>query len=67
MLLDNAEGAGAIGPGADPLDLLGAIANLCIPPPGSSDTSRAYRMVALLLDGLRYEAARSVSGTGDAG
>jgi AcrR family transcriptional regulator len=67
MLLDHAEGAGAIGPGADPLDLLGAIANLCIPPPGSSDTSRAYRMVALLLDGLRYEAARFVSGTGDAG
>ena len=57
MLLDNAERAGAIGPGADPLDLLGAIANLCIPPPGSSDTSRAYRMVTLLLDGLRYEAA----------
>ena len=67
MLLDNAERAGVIGPGADPLDLLGAIANLCIPPPGSSDTSRAYRMVALLLDGLRYQAARFVSGTGDAG
>jgi AcrR family transcriptional regulator len=66
MLLDNAERAGAIGPGTDPLDLLGAIANLCIPPPGSSDTSRAYRMVALLLDGLRYQAARPVSGTGGA-
>ena len=64
MLLDHAEAAGVIGPGADPLDLLGAIANLCIPPPGSNDTARAYRMVALLLDGLRYEA---VSGRGGAG
>ncbi len=55
-LLDRAAIAGAIGTGTDALDLLGAIANLCVPPPGSTDTSRAYRMVALLLNGLRYEA-----------
>ncbi len=55
-LLANAERAGVIGAGADPRDLLGAIANLCIPPPASTDTSRADRMVALLLRGLRYDA-----------
>ncbi|GAA4370293.1 TetR/AcrR family transcriptional regulator [Agromyces bauzanensis] len=56
-LLDEAEHVRAIRPGIDPLDLLGAVANLCIPPPDSTDTSRPYRMVALLLDGLRYGAA----------
>ncbi len=55
-LLDGAEEAGLIGGGVAPLDLLGAIANLCVPPPGSTDTTRAYRMVALLLEGMRYEA-----------
>jgi AcrR family transcriptional regulator len=58
ILLDRAEHAGVIGPGTDALDLIGAIANLCIPPPGSTDTTRAHRMVALLLNGLRYEALR---------
>lgn len=62
-LLDDAARAGVIAPGAEPLDLLGAIANLCVPPPGSTDTSRAYRMVSLLLDGLRYGAG----GAGGAG
>jgi len=56
MLLQNAEAAGAVRGGVDPLDLLGAVANLCIPPPGSDDNSRAHRMVALLIDGLRYGA-----------
>lgn len=55
-LLDRAEDAGLIGSGPNALDLLGAIANLCIPPPGTGDTSRAHRMVALLLRGLRYDA-----------
>ncbi|HEY0261187.1 MAG TPA: helix-turn-helix domain-containing protein [Lacisediminihabitans sp.] len=59
-LLDNAEHSGAIGNGTSPLDLLGAIANLCVPPPGSTDTSRAYRMVGLLLNGLRYDAGHTV-------
>jgi hypothetical protein len=44
--------------GVDPLDLLGAVANLCIPAPGSDDNARAHRMVALLIDGLRYGARR---------
>jgi AcrR family transcriptional regulator len=56
VLLDRAADAGVIGPGTNALDLIGAIANLCIPPPGTNDTARAYRMVALLLDGLRYAA-----------
>jgi len=56
LLLDRAEDAGLIGSGTNAPDLLGAIANLCIPPPGTSDASRAHRMVALLLSGLRYSA-----------
>ncbi|MCL2515128.1 MAG: TetR/AcrR family transcriptional regulator [Microbacteriaceae bacterium] len=56
-LLDAAARAGVIRPGIDPIELIGAIANLSVPPPGSEDTSRAARMVALLLDGLRYGAA----------
>jgi AcrR family transcriptional regulator len=53
MLLQNAETARAVRAGVDPLDLLGAVANLCVPAPGAVDNSRAHRMVALLLDGMR--------------
>ncbi|GAB4086281.1 TetR/AcrR family transcriptional regulator [Myceligenerans cantabricum] len=53
MLLDNAAQAGAIRSGVAPLDILGAIANLCVPFPGS-DSGTASRAVSLLLDGLRY-------------
>ena len=60
-LLDNAVAAGAVRDGVDALDLLGAVSNLCVPPPGTDDTSRAYRMVALLIDGLRYGASQSAS------
>jgi AcrR family transcriptional regulator len=55
-LLDAAADAGAIRDGVDPLDLLGAVAKLCIPPVGTDDTSRANRVIALLTDGLRYGA-----------
>lgn len=54
LLLDNAVAAGVIRDDVDPLDLLGAVANLCISAPQTSDTTRAFRMVTLLLDGLRY-------------
>ena len=57
MLLDNAVAAGLVHDGEDPLELLGAVANLCIPAPGSTDSSRAYRMVALLMKGLKYDAS----------
>jgi AcrR family transcriptional regulator len=57
-LLDAAVDAGAVRDGVDPLDLLSAVAKLCIPPLGTDDTSRADRMIALLIDGLRYGAQR---------
>jgi AcrR family transcriptional regulator len=56
MLLTNAADAGLISRDQDPIDLLGAVANLCIPASVAKDPSRAHRMVALLLDGLRYRA-----------
>jgi AcrR family transcriptional regulator len=55
-LLNAAVAAGAIRAGVDPLDLLGAVAKLCIPPIGTDDNSRGERMIALLIDGLRYGA-----------
>jgi AcrR family transcriptional regulator len=58
-LLDSAVAAGSVRDGVDPHDLLGAVSNLCIPPPGTDDSARAHRMVALLIDGLRYGAGRS--------
>ncbi|NYJ74211.1 TetR family transcriptional regulator [Allobranchiibius huperziae] len=56
ILLDAAAAAGAIRDGVDPLDLLGAVAKLCIPPIGTHDDSRSERMVAMLLDGLQCRA-----------
>ncbi len=55
-LLDTASAAGVIRGGVDPLDLLSAVAKLCIPPAGTDDTSRAHRMIGILIDGLRYGA-----------
>lgn len=56
MLLERAEAAGSVRADVDPMELLGAVANLCVPPPASQDGARANRMVTLLLDGLRYRA-----------
>jgi AcrR family transcriptional regulator len=69
MLLQNAEAAGAVRGDVDALDLLGAVANLCIPAPGADDNSRAHRMVALLIDGLRHGARNrsGAVGSGSAG
>jgi AcrR family transcriptional regulator len=55
-LLDGAVAAGAVRSGIDAEDLLHAVANLCRV---SHDKEPAYsrRMVALLVDGLRYGAA----------
>lgn len=61
-LLDAAIAAGTIREGVDPLDLLGAVAKLCIPPVDSDDNSRAVRMVAMLIDGMRYGAAGASAG-----
>jgi AcrR family transcriptional regulator len=56
LLLTNAEEAGEIRGGTDPAELLSAVANLSNVPAGSADDERAYRMVDLLIDGLRYGA-----------
>ena len=56
MLLETAVAAGAVRPGMDAEELLHAVANLCRV---SHEKEPAYarRMVALLVDGLRYGAA----------
>jgi len=56
-LLDAALAAGAIRPGFQPDELLKAVATLCHGPYGE-DRSFARRMVALMVDGLRQDAAR---------
>ena len=61
-LLDTAAAAGAIRPGVQPDDLLAAVANLSVPDPLTGDTARSGRMVALLLDGLRYNAPAQPAG-----
>jgi hypothetical protein len=52
-LLDAAADAGKIRSDVDPGDLLGAVKRLC----SSGDAETNERMVALLVDGLRYRAA----------
>ena len=55
-LLRTAAEAGEIRADVDPDDLLRATANLTLPSP--NDDGHARRMVALLVDGLRYGARR---------
>jgi AcrR family transcriptional regulator len=59
-LLEAAAASGEIRDGISPRDLLYAVASLCLPVP---DEGIAYsqRMVALLVDGLRYGAGTSQS------
>jgi AcrR family transcriptional regulator len=59
-LLDAAEAAGAVRHVMDAFDLLGTVANVCIPLPGRADPSRPRRMVGLLMDGLRHGATARV-------
>jgi AcrR family transcriptional regulator len=54
-LLEAAAASGEIRPGISPRDLLHAVANLCQPGPGDG-AAYSQRMVALLVDGLRYRA-----------
>jgi AcrR family transcriptional regulator len=56
-LLDAAVTAGEVRPSVEPDDLLKAVARLSSPA-GDSDPALARRLVALLLDGLRYGARR---------
>ena len=53
-LLDTAAQAGVVSADVDPMDLLHAVANLCLP--GEERPGHTQRMVALLIDGLRYRA-----------
>lgn len=59
-LLDSAVAAGEVRADVDADDLLSAVANLCRQAHGE-DPNRARRMVALLIDGLRYGARPSVN------
>jgi hypothetical protein len=54
-LLDAATASGEIRAGISPDDLLHAVAHLCVPVPGEG-AAYSQRMVALLVDGLRYGA-----------
>lgn len=56
-LLTSAAAAGEVRSGASARDLLNAVALLCLPVPGG-DPAYSQRMVALLLDGLRFGADR---------
>jgi AcrR family transcriptional regulator len=56
MLLDRAEAAGSIRPGAEPGELLSAASGLCWGARDGEGWAQARRMVALLVDGLRYGA-----------
>jgi AcrR family transcriptional regulator len=59
-LLEAATASGEIRAGVSAEDLLYAVANLCVPVPGGG-VRYSQRMVALLLDGLRYGAGTSGS------
>jgi hypothetical protein len=61
-LLDAAVASGEIRPGVGARELLYAVANLCMPLPGEGP-AYSQRMVALLVDGLRYGAAADAPGT----
>ncbi|TDQ00773.1 TetR/AcrR family transcriptional regulator [Labedaea rhizosphaerae] len=56
-LLEAAAAHGDIRSGVSPEDLLHAVASLCLPVPGEG-VAYNRRMVALLIDGLRYGATR---------
>jgi AcrR family transcriptional regulator len=59
-LLDAATASGDIRPGISPRDLLYAVANLSLPVEGEG-VAYSQRMVALLIDGLRYGAGMGQS------
>ncbi len=63
LLLDAAMAAGEVRAGVDAYDLLRAVGNLSVPadPDGNDHTQR---MVALLIDGLRYGAGSALNRTG---
>jgi AcrR family transcriptional regulator len=58
-LLESAAAAGEVRADVEPSDLLQAVANLCLP--AADDAGHTERMVALLIDGLRYGAAATTT------
>jgi AcrR family transcriptional regulator len=58
-LLDNAVAIGEIRAGVEPDDLLRAVPGLCMSADGKEGLARVRRMVALLVNGLRYGASPS--------
>lgn len=60
-LLDAAVAAGELRADARPYDLLRAVASLCMPT-SDGDPTAARRLVALLVDGLRYRAVAKDAG-----
>ena len=58
-LLEAAIASGEIGVGISARDLLRAVANLSLPAADEGSAAYSQRMVALLIDGLRYGAAAS--------
>lgn len=64
-LLDRAVAAGELRADVEPSDLLRATASLCMPT-NDGDPAHARRLVALLVDGLRYRAAMSAGTAPDA-
>jgi AcrR family transcriptional regulator len=59
-LLDNAVASGEVRADVAAADLLGAVSSLCMSAQESEGLARARRMVALLIDGLRYGATAGV-------
>jgi AcrR family transcriptional regulator len=59
-LLDAAAAVGAVRTDIEPYDLLRAVGNLCCTPSKNNESDHARRMVALLVDGLRYGASPSL-------
>jgi AcrR family transcriptional regulator len=58
-LLDDAIATGEIRAEVEPDDLLRAVPSLCMSAEGKEGLARARRMVALLVDGLRYGASQT--------
>jgi AcrR family transcriptional regulator len=61
-LLEAATASGEIRGGISAKDILHAVANLCVPVPGEG-VAYSQRMVALLIDGLRYGAGAQSTAT----
>jgi AcrR family transcriptional regulator len=60
QLLAATQAAGVVRADAEPLDLLRSVSGMCLAQAASDDPGRTTRVLALVLDGLRYGAPASV-------